>query len=108
MFKLCEAHHNLIIGRSRTKQLEAPLGRKNICDIKPGERIDDEVFLIRSKDRRTTNNGGLYIHAVLVDKTGQLVARAWQASEDMFHGMPEGGFLRFKGRAENYKGNLQF
>jgi 3'-5' exoribonuclease len=26
----------------------------------------------------------------------------------MFQGMPEGGFLRFKGPAENYKGNLQF
>ena len=84
------------------------MGRRNICDIKAGERIEDEIFLIRSKDLRTTTNGGLYIHAVLVDKTGQLVARAWQASEEMFQGMPEGGFLRFKGRAENYKGNLQF
>lgn len=84
------------------------MGRRYICDIKAGERIEDEVFLIRSKDLRTTTNGGLYIHAVLVDKTGQLVARAWQATEEMFKGMPEGGFLRFKGRAENYKGNLQF
>lgn len=84
------------------------MGRRNISDIKAGERIEDEIFLIRSKDLRTTTNGGLYIHAVLMDKTGQLVARAWQASEDMFQSMPEGGFLRFKGRAENYKGNLQF
>jgi 3'-5' exoribonuclease len=84
------------------------VGRRFIAEIKAGERIEDEVFLIRSKDLRTTTNGGLYIHAVLMDKTGQLVARAWQASEEMFLGMPEGGFLRFKGRAENYKGNLQF
>lgn len=87
---------------------EAAVGRRFIAEIKAGERVEDEVFLIRSKDLRTTTNGGLYIHAVLMDKTGQLVARAWQASEDMFLGMPEGGFLRFKGRAENYKGNLQF
>lgn len=84
------------------------MGRRYISDIKAGERIEDEIFLIRSKDLRTTTNGGLYIHAVLADKTGQLVARAWQASEEMFQGIPEGGFLRFKGRAENYKGNLQF
>ncbi len=84
------------------------MGRRCIADIKAGERIEDEVFLIRSKDLRTTTTGGLYIHAVLMDKTGQLVARAWQASDEMFQGMPEGGFLRFKGRAENYKGNLQF
>lgn len=88
--------------------LEAAVGRRCIADIKAGERIEDEVFLIRSKDLRTTTTGGLYIHAVLMDKTGQLVARAWQASDEMFQGMPEGGFLRFKGRAENYKGNLQF
>lgn len=84
------------------------MGRRYIAEIKPGERIEDEIFLIRSKDLRTTTNGGLYIHAVLMDKTGQLVARAWQASDEMFQSMPEGGFLRLKGRAENYKGNLQF
>jgi 3'-5' exoribonuclease len=82
--------------------------RRFIAEIKAGERIEEEIFLIRSKDLRTTNNGALYIHAVLVDRTGQLVARAWQATEEMFLGMPEGGFMRFKGRTENYKGNLQF
>ena len=82
--------------------------RRFINELRAGERIEDEVFLIRSKDLRTTTQGGLYIHAVLMDKSGQLVARAWQATEEMFLTMPEGGFLRFKGRAENYKGNLQF
>ena len=66
------------------------------------------MFLIQSKDLRTTTQGSLYIHAILVDRTGQLVARQWQATEAGFHEMPEGGFMRFKGRAENYKGNLQF
>jgi 3'-5' exoribonuclease len=37
-----------------------------------------------------------------------LVARAWQATEEMFRQIPEGGFIRLKGRTENYKGNLQF
>lgn len=84
------------------------MARRFIAELKPGERIDEEVFLIRSKDLRTTTQGGLYIHAVLVDRTGQLVARMWQATEEMYADMPEGGFLRLKGRAENYKGNLQF
>lgn len=79
-----------------------------ISELRAGERIEDEVFLIRAKDLRTTTQGNLYIHAVLVDRSGQMVARAWQATEEMFHSMPEGGFLRFKGRVENYKGNLQF
>lgn len=84
------------------------MGRRYVSELKPGETLDDQVFLIRSKDLRTTTQGSLYIHAVLADRTGQLLARAWQASEEMYERMPEGGFLRFKGRTENYKGNLQF
>jgi len=84
------------------------VGHRFIAELQPGERVEDDVFLIKSKDLRTTTQGGLYIHAVLVDKTGQVPARMWQATEDIFHNMPEGGFLRLKGRAENYKGNLQF
>jgi 3'-5' exoribonuclease len=87
---------------------EGDVPRRFINELKPGERIENQIFLIRSKDLRTTNNGGLYIHAVLVDKTGQLVARMWQATEEIFLSMPEGGFMAFKGRVENYKGNLQF
>ena len=79
-----------------------------INELQPGQRLDDEVYLVKSKDLRTTTQGSLYIHAVLVDRTGQLLARMWQASEEVFRDIPEGGFLRFKGRTENYKGNLQF
>ena len=82
--------------------------RRFVNQLQPGETVDDQVFLIDSKDLRTTNNGSLYIHCVLRDKTGQLLGRIWQATEPMFEQMPEGGFLRFKGRVENYKGSLQF
>ena len=84
------------------------MARRFIADCKPGEQIDDEVFLIKSKDLRRTTQGSLYIHAVLTDRTGEMVARAWQASESMFNALPEGGFIRLKGRVESYKGNLQF
>ncbi|MCH9034580.1 MAG: HD domain-containing protein [Planctomycetes bacterium] len=79
-----------------------------IVDYKPGETLEDEVLLIRTKDLRTTTQGGLYIHAMLKDRTGEIVTRVWQATEAGFQAMPEGGFMRFKGRVENYKGNLQF
>jgi 3'-5' exoribonuclease len=79
-----------------------------IKDIKAGERLDDVVFRVHAKDLRTTTNGSLYIHAVLADCTGQMLARQWQATEELFAQLAENGFMRFKGRAENYKGNLQF
>ena len=84
------------------------MARRCIAELTPGERIEDEVFLIASKDLRTTTAGSLYIHAVLADRSGQVLARVWQASEAMFTSMPTGGFMRIKGRTENYKGALQF
>jgi 3'-5' exoribonuclease len=84
------------------------MARIFIADLRAGDRIDDQVFLIRTKDLRTTTQGSLYIHTILVDATGQIPARMWQATEGQFESMPDGGFMRFKGRVESYKGNLQF
>ena len=79
-----------------------------INELEAGLQIEDQVFMIASKDLRSTNNGSLYIHAVLADKTGQLLSRAWQATEEQYKAMPDGGFMRFRGRTESYKGHLQF
>ncbi len=84
------------------------MSRRFIGDMAPGERIESQTFLIASKDLRTTTQGSLYIHAILADRTGELVARAWSASEEMYEAMPTGGFINVKGRTESYKGNLQF
>ncbi|MGB9626397.1 MAG: 3'-5' exoribonuclease YhaM family protein [Phycisphaerae bacterium] len=83
-------------------------GRRYIRDLGPGERIEDQVFLVTSKDLRQTTNNSLYIHVVLADRTGQLLARIWQATDAQFQQIPEGGFLRVRGRTESYKGSLQF
>lgn len=82
--------------------------RRFIAQLEPGERVEDQVFLVKQKDLRTTSNGGLYIHAVLIDRTGQIPGRMWQATQKVFEFIPEGGFMRFTGRCENYKGSLQF
>ena len=88
--------------------MQATTTHQFINELSSGQRLEDQVFLIKSKDLRTTTQGNLYIHAVLADRTGQILARQWQATEDGFRAMPEGGFLRFKGRVESYKGNPQF
>jgi 3'-5' exoribonuclease len=79
-----------------------------IRDLRAGETLTDQTFLISSKDLRTTNNGSLYIHVVLQDKTGQLLGRIWNATEAMYEQLIEGGFMRFRGRVESYKGSPQF
>ncbi len=96
------------LGCSPANAQEISVTHRFVNELRAGDRIENDAFLIRSKDLRTTTQGGLYIHAVLVDRSGQMVARAWQATEEMYRDMPEGGVLRFKGRVESYKGNLQF
>jgi 3'-5' exoribonuclease len=82
--------------------------RRTVAELQPGERIEDQVFRIQQKDLRTTTNGGLYIHMVLADGTGQILARMWSATQELFDSLPEGGLSYVRGRVENYKGNKQF
>jgi 3'-5' exoribonuclease len=87
---------------------ERSMARRFIRELQAGTMVDDEVFYLVEKDLRTTNNGALYIHAVLSDKSGQVPARMWQATHDLYNLLPQEGFVKVKGRAENYKGTMQF
>lgn len=82
--------------------------RRRVAELQPGERVDDQVFRLAQKDLRTASNGSLYIHAVLADASGQVVARLWQASQELYDSMPEGGLLHVRGRVDSYRGNRQF
>lgn len=85
-----------------------PAARRFIDQLQPGEQIADQVFLIHKKDLRTTTNGGMYIHLVLADRTGQILGRIWNATQPQYDAIPQGGFLRVRGRIESYKGAMQF
>jgi 3'-5' exoribonuclease len=80
--------------------------RRYVNQLRPGEGID-QVFQVREKDLRTTKSGDLYITCTLSDRTGQVAARMWQASEGIFSSIPKDGFLHVKGRTEDYRGTLQ-
>ncbi len=84
-----------------------PKSHRFISDLQAGEQLEDQVFMVFRKDLRTTSNGALYIHLVFMDRTGQLLARVWQATKPQYASITEGGFLRIRGRVESYKGNLQ-
>ncbi|MCD6378704.1 MAG: HD domain-containing protein [Planctomycetes bacterium] len=81
--------------------------RRFINQLVAGEVVDD-IFLVRDKDLRTTKKGDLYITCTLCDRTGQLPARMWQATESTFEHIPNDGFLHVQGRCEDYRGMLQF
>ena len=82
------------------------MAHKFINTIEPGQTIDD-VYLVRDPILRSTTRGDLYIAMYLLDRTGQLNGRMWQATETIYKALPKPGFVRVQGRSELYQNNLQ-
>lgn len=80
--------------------------RVYLRDCQAGEIIED-VFVISQKQLSTTATNKLFIKAFVGDRTGQVTARIWNASRDLFNTLPESGFVCLRGRIENYQGNTQ-
>ncbi|MGA2440264.1 MAG: HD domain-containing protein [Tepidisphaeraceae bacterium] len=75
-------------------------------DCAPGDVLED-VFIITNKQLAATASGKYYIKAFCSDRTAQLNVRIWNATREQFAAIPDGGFLRIRGRVENYQNNLQ-
>jgi 3'-5' exoribonuclease len=79
---------------------------KFINEIGPGEAVNG-VYVVREPILRGTTRGDLYIALFLCDRTGQLNARMWQATEAVYKALPKPGFVHVQGRSELYQNNLQ-
>jgi len=75
-------------------------------DCAPGDVVED-VFIITNKQLAATATGKYYIKAFCSDRTAQMNVRIWNATREQFSAIPDGGFLRIRGRVENYQNNLQ-
>ena len=82
------------------------MGRIFLRDCAPGDIVED-VFVICGKQFSAAANGTYYIKASVSDRTGQINARMWKTSRQQYDSLPESGFMRIRGRVENYQSNLQ-
>jgi 3'-5' exoribonuclease len=81
--------------------------RTYLRDCSPGDTVDD-VYVLTGKQFSATGSGKHFIKAFISDRTTQVTARMWNATREIFNFLPDGGFVRVRGRVENYQGNLQF
>ena len=79
---------------------------KYLRDAAPGDLVDD-VFLLSNKQLSAGSNGKQFIKGFISDRTMQVTARLWNATPQLSNSLPENGFVRVRGRIENYQGNLQ-
>lgn len=82
------------------------MSHKFINQIEPGQPIDG-IYMIKDPVLRSTTRGDLYIAMFLMDRTGQLNGRMWQATEAVYNSLPKPGFTNIQGRSELYQNNLQ-
>ena len=76
-------------------------------DCAPGDVVED-VYVISGKQFSATTTGKYFIKAYVSDKSAQVTARMWNVTREVFNAIPEAGFVRIRGRVENYQNNLQF
>ncbi len=63
--------------------------------------------MVRNPILRSTTRGDLYIAMYLMDRTGQVNGRMWQATENVYNSLPQPGFVKVQGRSEVYQNKLQ-
>ncbi len=78
-----------------------------VKDLKPGSRIVD-VFAVERASLAETRTGKIYINAVVIDSTGSVTVRLWDATQERFDAFPAAGeFVLLGGRVDEYNGKNQ-
>jgi 3'-5' exoribonuclease len=94
-------------GETQTGAREKPMPRVFIEQLTtPGQSVDG-VFLVAEKDLRTTKKGAFFISARLRDRTGELPAIMWDATQPLFAAIPQNGYALVKGRVGEFNGAPQ-
>ncbi len=81
--------------------------RLYLCDCAAGDVVED-VYVVTGKQFSASSTGKFFIKAFVSDRSSQVTARMWNATRETFSAMPDSGFLKVRGRVENYQNNLQF
>ncbi|MEZ6058343.1 MAG: HD domain-containing protein [Planctomycetaceae bacterium] len=82
------------------------MSRRYVNTLIDGETID-EVFLLADKQLRVNRNADLFLLAQLRDRTGQVSALLWNVDEEDMAPLQAGQYVRVRGKAQLYQGNLQ-
>jgi 3'-5' exoribonuclease len=80
---------------------------KLIKEMSAGENVTG-MFLVQEPRLRQSKHGSSFVQARLSDKSGGIVARMWNASEQHMDIFREGAVVKAKAKVESYQGSLNF
>ena len=82
------------------------MARRMVEDLRPGEPVD-EVFLLAKNELKSTRKDSLYLDLAFRDRTGTIVGRLWDATQEVYETFAVDEFVRVKGKVEQYRNELQ-
>lgn len=74
--------------------------------LQDGDFVED-IYLAASKSLRTNRQGGQYLQVELRDRSGSMIGRLWNATEQHFQSFREGECVFVRGRAQLFQGTMQ-
>jgi 3'-5' exoribonuclease len=80
--------------------------RRYINQLCDNEKVE-EIYMISDKQLRPNKNGNLYLQFNLVDKTGVVSGRLWNAMDDLFYQFDNGDYVLAEGTMQRFQGTLQ-
>lgn len=82
------------------------MGRRFVDQLRDGDSFDD-IYLATDKQLRANRNGAPFIQVQLGDRSGSIVARFWNAGENVFRTFDNGDFVQVEGKVQLFQGALQ-
>lgn len=77
-----------------------------ISSLKEGDWVD-ETYLVVGKTVSVAKNGVTYLSVKLADKSGEIDGKLWDNAEEVAKRFEREDFVRIKGVAANYQGQMQ-
>ncbi|MCS7166667.1 MAG: HD domain-containing protein [Gemmatales bacterium] len=74
--------------------------------LQDGDIVED-VYLAGSKALRINRQGHPYLQVELRDRSGSMIARMWNANEQIFQAFREGECVFVRGKAQMFQGSIQ-
>jgi len=82
------------------------MARRFINQFGSQEHVD-QVFLAAQKQLRPNRNGNLYLQVDLLDRSGSIGGRMWNAADVEYRGFDDGDFVRVEGTTQLFQGAMQ-
>jgi 3'-5' exoribonuclease len=80
-----------------------------VADLKSGEQVDGETFVIAKSEKKQDKNNNDYYSLELADKTGRIPAKIWSQNLPGIDkdALKEGRVVVIEAMVDSYRGNLQ-